>query len=430
MFAAGCFLRAFRGDQGRGKARNRKEHTVGATAAAVGVGGLQLWVDTPCQTGGGMWAFPGPYYEDVLMLILVLLTSLHLLQTSTDAAREEQSQDDRAERFFSSWAQFQQRPMHVKVRSCLHFVWHITRALVQNPGGALRALWNDIWRLDRPSGIISGLVRMQLDVDVIREAADLAAAKNTLRRRDVGASSPPALDGAAHVPLSMTTSGHHPTQTTRSLLAEAGGLAGIRQFTEAFYLKVFADQHLDAFFRDRADPHALRLAHWICEKLGDGAPWTNERAGRQVCSFMAHGKEFKSPTDRSSAHFAAWHSPKRKPGDFGRRFTLADCRVWLRLHFWAMQETGVPARAPSFYAYYLRFIAHFVSVYEWSAPRFVRESERWCRDPENTERYLANGRRMEESLYVMTTSEALQHLPPEERHAPDDWPYDGVERAW
>ena len=95
-----------------------------------------------------------------------------------------------------------------------------------------------------------------------------------------------------------------------------------------------------------------------------------------------------------------------------------------------MQETGVPARAPSFYAYYLRFIAHFVSVYEWSAPRFVRESERWCKDPENTERYLANGRRMEESLYVMTTSEALQHLPPEESHAPDDWPYDGVERAW
>ena len=34
--------------------------------------------------------------------------------------------------------------------------------------------------------------------------------------------------------------------------------------------------------------------------------------------------------DRSSAHFAAWHSPKREPEKFGQHFKLDDCRVWMR----------------------------------------------------------------------------------------------------
>jgi hypothetical protein len=36
------------------------------------------------------------------------------------------------------------------------------------------------------------------------------------------------------------------------------------------------------------------------------------------------------PSRRSSAHFAAWHSPKREPEKFGLHFKLDDCRVWMR----------------------------------------------------------------------------------------------------
>ena len=40
----------------------------------------------------------------------------------------------------------------------------------------------------------------------------------------------------------------------------------------------------------------------------------------------------------------------------------------MRLHFWAMRETGIVEQSPSFAEYYVKFIAHFVSVYERSAP--------------------------------------------------------------
>jgi hypothetical protein len=46
----------------------------------------------------------------------------------------------------------------------------------------------------------------------------------------------------------------------------------------------------------------------------------------------------------------------------------------MRLHFWAMRSVGIFERSPSFAAYYVKFIAHFVSVYERTAPPFARES--------------------------------------------------------
>jgi hypothetical protein len=57
--------------------------------------------------------------------------------------------------------------------------------------------------------------------------------------------------------------------------------------------------------------------------------------------------------DRSSAHVAAWYSPKRPANEVGRHFTLDECRVWTRLHFWAMRESGVVEKSPSFADYYL-----------------------------------------------------------------------------
>ena len=73
---------------------------------------------------------------------------------------------------------------------------------------------------------------------------------------------------------------------------------------------------------------------------------------------------------------------------WGEHFKLDDCRVWMRLHFWAAREVGLFADHPAFMDYYVRFIGHFVSVYERLAPPFARESARWSESPANVEAYL------------------------------------------
>jgi len=53
-----------------------------------------------------------------------------------------------------------------------------------------------------------------------------------------------------------------------------------------------------------------------------------------------------------------------------------------------MRECGIFERSPSFAEYYIKFIAHFVSVYERTAPAFARDSARWSADPQKTQAYL------------------------------------------
>jgi len=172
---------------------------------------------------------------------------------------------------------------------------------------------------------------------------------------------------------------HIASAATRELVLGVG-LARLEAFTGRFYAKAFADARLDLFIREHNDPHASRFAGWIFEKLGGGDVWSEERRARATCPFNAHGHEFTTPHDRSSAHYAAWHSPKRSPSDWGNHFNLVDCRTWMRLHFWAMREEGLLDELPAFCDYYVRLIGHFVSVYEREAPPFARESLRWS-DP-------------------------------------------------
>jgi hypothetical protein len=46
----------------------------------------------------------------------------------------------------------------------------------------------------------------------------------------------------------------------------------------------------------------------------------------------------------------------------------------------------------------VRFIGHFVRVYESSAPAFASDSLRWSADPSNIQTYIQNGRRMNDVL--------------------------------
>ena len=142
------------------------------------------------------------------------------------------------------------------------------------------------------------------------------------------------------VPLNVVAQSHRPNGATRKILEAAGGLPALRRFTHAFYKKAFADPHIDQFIRSHDDPHGERFATWIAEKMGIGEPWTDERRVRPACPFAIGRGHSDTITvhDRSSAHFAAWHSPKRDPAVWGEHFKLDDCRVWMRLHFWAARE--------------------------------------------------------------------------------------------
>ena len=264
----------------------------------------------------------------------------------------------------------------------------------------------------------AALQRMRLDPDIVAERRVAAT--------PVAASVPP-----QRVPLNVVRQAHAANAATRRLVEDVG-LAKLEAFTTRFYAKAFEDPKLDAFIRDHGEPHAKRFAAWIFEKLGGGNVWTAERRTRKMCPFSAHGQDFMSAHDRSSAHFAAWHSPKRAPSVWGEHFHLDDCRVWMRLHFWAAREVGLFADHPAFMDYYVRFIGHFVgpashhtpstrpahfpaqvSVYERLAPPFARESARWSESPANVQAYLAT-KQMPDVVGV-SPREALSQLPAAER---------------
>jgi len=215
------------------------------------------------------------------------------------------------------------------------------------------------------------------------------------------------------VPLRMGgNGGTHKPSSASALLIDEVPLEKLQNMTERFYEKAFQDDTLDKFIRSHDDPHGARFAKWIHQKLSGSQIWNEDRKAR--------GRH--APVhDRTSAHVAAWYSPKRPSEERGRHFELDECRVWMRLHFWAMRESGIMEISPSFADYYLRFISHFVSVYERTAPMFARESLRWSDDVNNTQTYLENGRKMNDIL-GLTLEEALEQIPDEEI---DDleWPY-------
>lgn len=277
-----------------------------------------------------------------------------------------------------------------------------------------------------PDAQVAATNRLVTDEDIVTEGRDLIAFKSLhiAEESQKGVEESQHASAFIHVPLNWRPNqgGHRPNHHTRRLLQEAGGREGLEEFTAIFYRICFADPHIDLLIRDHDDPHGARFAAWIAEKFGDAdEPWTAERAQRKVCPFHSHGYAFDTPHDRSSAHFAAWHSPKRPAKDFGRHFKLDDCRVWMRLHFWALRQSSVMLKSPAFVDYYVHFIGHFVSVYEREAPRFARDALRWSATQENLDAYAAAGNRMVDVIGI-PFRDALRALPVEERRD-NNWPY-------
>jgi len=230
------------------------------------------------------------------------------------------------------------------------------------------------------------------------------------------------------LPLNVINGKHCASLQTRQLV-QSVGLEALRAFTSRFYQRCFADGHVDKFIAHHEDPHSERFALWILEKFGDDIPWTEERRTRPRRQMRIGREVVDVAFDRSSAHFAAWHSPKREPQKWGEHFKVDDARVWMRLHFWAARETGMFNQHPQFMAYYMRFVGHFIGIYSSKAPSFTRESARWSASPKNVNLYLAAGNSMRDVI-EKPVDKALSELPVEERlytgsrHSNPAWPYD------
>lgn len=274
----------------------------------------------------------------------------------------------------------------------------------------------------------AALAAMEADPDIVEEKLARVAppGSNTIAQVQPADTSPSFK--FEFVPLNVSSGSHKANAATRRLVRSVG-LTKLREFTDAFYAKAFVDPHLDRFLRRHDDPHGERFALWILEKFGEGSPWTEERLTRPQDLMKIGGQVREVAFDRSSAHFAAWHSPKREPHKWGQHFKPDDARVWMRLHFWAAREVGLfSPQYASFMDYYIRFIGHFISVYSSKSPPFTRESARWSADPSNIAQYLKAGNVMI-NVIDQPVEAALEGLPTSERsytgskHSDPSWPY-------
>jgi hypothetical protein len=276
------------------------------------------------------------------------------------------------------------------------------------------------------------LARLEADPDIIDEAASLKLKKPVVRQHMLARQR--VAMPAGFIKLKVVDGTHRANGDTRRLVQAIGGLPMLRRFTNRFYELCFADPHIDQFIRSHSDPHGERFACWIAEKFGHGTPWTDERRTRPVDVMQIGRQRHEVAYDRSSAHYAAWHSPKRPAHKWGEHFKLDDARVWMRLHFWAARDCGLfePEMA-AFMDYYVRFIGHFIGIYSSRSPPFTRESARWSADPKNIEKYAASGNCMT-NVIDKSLDSALSELPAEERvytgsrHQNPAWPYNSKPR--
>jgi hypothetical protein len=223
------------------------------------------------------------------------------------------------------------------------------------------------------------------------------------------------------VPLQLDGDKLVASSGSKSLIECEVGMSDLQRMTDLFYQKAFLDATLDPFIHSHSEPHGLRFAKWIHQQLTGSCLWDEDCRLRDKTPFPISSNDKHIVFDLTSAHIAARGSVKRPKEHRERAFQLDECRVWMRLHFWAMRESGVFIQSPSFADYYVRFIGHYIGIYESQSPMFTRESLRWSADPKNIDKYIANGRQMTDVL-GLSIEEARQQIPEKER-SDTQWPY-------
>jgi truncated hemoglobin YjbI len=203
----------------------------------------------------------------------------------------------------------------------------------------------------------------------------------TLHRR-----TEPASPERKPVAVAVRDGTYHKSGGSAQLLRDIGGGDRVRQMTTRFYARAFQDFTLSSFMfkDDGAAPHGQRLGDWIVEKMGgEGDAWTNSGRGGM----------------RQESHAQAWMSVKRRPDQRGKRFKLDDCRVWMRIMFWAARDVGLHEHK-AFWDWYVAFIAHFIAVYEMSAPPYAKESAEWSASEDNLQNYIRDGHKMNDVIGI------------------------------
>ena len=103
--------------------------------------------------------------------------------------------------------------------------------------------------------------------------------------------------------------------------------------------------------------------------------------GTKYWSSKLHERKEHEAQDRSSAHYKAWNCPLREQSRIGEHFKLDDAIMWMRLMFWAVREEGMDVEP--FYSWYVKFISHFIRIYERTAPPYAIDAANWSLDEEN-----------------------------------------------
>ncbi|RHY76088.1 hypothetical protein DYB37_006700 [Aphanomyces astaci] len=174
------------------------------------------------------------------------------------------------------------------------------------------------------------------------------------------------------------------SSTSATLLQDIGGGDKIRECCTRFYAHAFLDSQLKPFFfeDDGATAHGQRLADWIIEKMGgQGTPWSD--SGRRGM--------------RQPSHYKAWNNAKRHDNVRGNHFNLVDTRTWMRIHFWAARECGLHLHE-AFWVWYVRFLGHFIAVYEQRAVPYANEDAKWSKLQTNIDAYIRNDHTMPDLL--------------------------------
>ncbi len=259
-----------------------------------------------------------------------------------------------------------------------------TEAATATSGAATNAVEGPVVATDRYTPASSGCPFADL-----REPPDHASAKSRCPFHAHNPIRPTSLPEAPPLVLSSADRFTHQTsEGTARLLADIGGGDRIREMCTRFYARQFGDYTLKPFLfnDDSAEAHGKRLADWIIEKMdADNPAWT--LSGRKG--------------QRTPSHVKAWNSIKRAPAERGKRFKLDDTRIWMRLHFWAAREVGLgPEMHAPFWEWYIEFIAHFIAVYERSAPRYALESAMWSGDAKMVAKYIASGNKMTDVIGI------------------------------
>ncbi len=171
------------------------------------------------------------------------------------------------------------------------------------------------------------------------------------------------------------------TNDTKLLFERIGGYETLLGIMKQFYPMMFRDKQLSKFVEDQSDPHPERLAQWIAEKM----------TGKPIWSSTLSSRSRDQPYDRQSAHYKAWNSKRREPSRRGSHFKLDDAVIWMRLNFWACRKEGIDKHHPEFFEWYIKFISHFVAVYERRATPYAHGASQWSLDAANIAKYERDG---------------------------------------